>query len=289
MQAIANSQALLGRWSGGCGSGALGRRRAHGLCVRSRLDGTPRDSGDGWVVENAETVRSVPLFVGGGSLAAILLNRAFSGISSIADASSNKVHVAFMKDVNSAQSRADVLALALSATVVLTGLVWKSIDSKPQSPVALNGVECLRIASFLQADVVRELIWSWDSLEKATTATTMVVLYRNSCILQAGLAAESRDQGVPEIVDVDGVLKGSLYKAVKDSKKQNYLANLALYPGRFELSFLPSNTQAAILQPLGDDGILILGSNTLRGFGPNDQGWIVALGEKLDSALADAM
>ncbi|BBM99125.1 hypothetical protein MPTK1_1g18930 [Marchantia polymorpha subsp. ruderalis] len=276
MQAIANSQALLGRWSGGCGSGALGRRRAHGLCVRSRLDGTPRDSGDGWVVENAETVRSVPLFVGGGSLAAILLNRAFSGISSIADASS-------------AQSRADVLALALSATVVLTGLVWKSIDSKPQSPVALNGVECLRIASFLQADVVRELIWSWDSLEKATTATTMVVLYRNSCILQAGLAAESRDQGVPEIVDVDGVLKGSLYKAVKDSKKQNYLANLALYPGRFELSFLPSNTQAAILQPLGDDGILILGSNTLRGFGPNDQGWIVALGEKLDSALADAM
>ena len=115
---------------------------------------------------------------------------------------------------------------------------------------------------------------------------------------------------------------------------ETYLANLALYPGRFELSFLPSNAQvwysglsysfqvskcaisyhnsfcflslwddwrfsantflvflkvansymtylkvflvwgceqAVILQPLGDDGVLVVASDTIRGFTSRDQ------------------
>ena len=36
-------------------------------------------------------------------------------------------------------------------------------------------------------------------------------------------------------------------------------------------SFLPENTQAAIIQPIGSDGVLIAASNTQRGFTRLDQ------------------
>ena len=42
--------------------------------------------------------------------------------------------------------------------------------------------------------------------------------------------------------------------------------------GRVEFtSFLPENTQAAIVQPIGNDGVLIAASNTQRGFTRLDQ------------------
>jgi len=42
--------------------------------------------------------------------------------------------------------------------------------------------------------------------------------------------------------------------------------------GRVELtSFLPENTQAAIIQPIGSQGVLIAASNTQRGFTRLDQ------------------
>ena len=35
--------------------------------------------------------------------------------------------------------------------------------------------------------------------------------------------------------------------------------------------YLPSDTSSAVVQPLGDDGVLVAGSDTQRGFGPLDQ------------------
>lgn len=75
-----------------------------------------------WIYKNDNVIRTSPIYVGGLSLAAVLLNRTLSGISPIADASSS-------------QSRADVLTLALAVTIVLTGLVWISIQPKYSSPV----------------------------------------------------------------------------------------------------------------------------------------------------------
>ncbi|XP_020082861.1 protein COFACTOR ASSEMBLY OF COMPLEX C SUBUNIT B CCB4, chloroplastic isoform X3 [Ananas comosus] len=186
-----------------------------------------------WVSRNDALVRSSPIFVGGVALLAVLLNRAFSGIAPVADASSS-------------QSRADILTLALAVTDILTGLVWLSIRPKVVSPVVPQGVECERIKSA-------------ESLNK---------------------------DGDAMIVDVHKLIEGSLYKSVMKSGKQSYLANLSLYPGRSELPFLPTNTQALILQPLGDTGIAIVGGDTIRGFTNFDQAWINLMAEKLDATLA---
>nr|CAD1825736.1 unnamed protein product [Ananas comosus var. bracteatus] len=187
-----------------------------------------------WVSRNDALVRSSPIFVGGVALLAVLLNRAFSGIAPVADASSS-------------QSRADILTLALAVTDILTGLVWLSIRPKVVSPVVPQGVECERIKSGIANRAVLELLWAWKSLSTATCCKSFVVVHGGHCLLQIGFAAESLNKdGDAMIVDVHKLIEGSLYKSVMKSGKQSYLANLSLYPGRSELPFLPTNTQVPI-------------------------------------------
>ncbi|VAH37851.1 unnamed protein product [Triticum turgidum subsp. durum] len=116
-----------------------------------------------------------------------------------------------------------------------------------------------------------------------------VLLFMNSfgnCILQIGVAAASLQDGSAVTVDAQRFIQGSLYKSAMESKKQSYLANLALYPGRTELPFLPANTQALILQPIGDKGIAVIGGDTIRGFTNLDQAWIGMIADKLDATLS---
>ncbi|CAA2996660.1 COFACTOR ASSEMBLY OF COMPLEX C SUBUNIT B CCB4, chloroplastic isoform X1 [Olea europaea subsp. europaea] len=264
-----------------------------------------------WVSKNDGVVRSLPVYVGGISLLAVLFNRTVSGIAPVADASSS-------------QSRADLLTLGLAVTCILNGLVWLSIRPKSISvvrrlyPICVligfsppfypdvlvyvaetilflpfkfqvnpEGVECQRIFSDFPDFVISELLWAWESLSYATCCRSLVVVYDGICILQIGFAAaSSSDEGGAMVVDAHKLVLGSLYNGVIKSGSQSYLANLSLYPGKSELPFLPSNTQAVILQPLGDKGIAVVGGDTIRGFTTSDQAWITLIGEKLDATLA---
>ncbi|TKY69768.1 COFACTOR ASSEMBLY OF COMPLEX C SUBUNIT B CCB4 [Spatholobus suberectus] len=227
-----------------------------------------------WVSQNDDAVRTLPIYVGSASLFAVLLNRALSGIAPVADAGSS-------------QSRADLLTLGLAVTNVLTGLVWLSIRPKSIAVVNPQGVECKRLCTTLPDVARNELLWVWESLSDATCCRSLVIVYESSCVLQIGFAAESSPgDGEAVSVDANKLMQGSVYQGVMKSGAQSYLANLSLYPGKSELPFLPSNTQAVILQPLGDKGIAIIGGDTIRGFTASDQAWITYIGDKLDSTLA---
>ncbi|CAH8302769.1 unnamed protein product [Eruca vesicaria subsp. sativa] len=226
-----------------------------------------------FVSRNDDSVRSLPIYVGGASLLAVLFNRAVSGIAPVADASSS-------------QSRADLLALGLAVTNLLTGLVWLSIRPKSITPVEPEGLDCNVLESHLPPSLVSELLWAWESLKAATCCKSLVIVYNGICLVQIGMAAESpEDSNKAVIVNTDKLMEGSVYQGVMKSKAQSYLANLSLYPGRSELPFLPANTQAVILQPLGDKGLAVIGGNTVRGFTSSDQAWISSIGEKLDATL----
>lgn len=229
-----------------------------------------------WVSKNDDLVRSLPIYVGGASLLAVLFNRTVSGIAPVADASSS-------------QSRADLLTLGLAVTNVLNGLVWLSIRPKTISVVTPQGIQTRRLYPQLSDSVVSELLWAWESLSDATCCRSLVVVYDGICVLQIGSAAYSNNGEEAMSVDVDKLMQGSLYNGVVKSGSQTYLANLSLYPGKSELPFLPQNTQAVILQPLGDKGFAIIGGDTIRGFTTSDQAWITLVGEKLDSTLAKAL
>ncbi|XP_038713272.1 protein COFACTOR ASSEMBLY OF COMPLEX C SUBUNIT B CCB4, chloroplastic isoform X3 [Tripterygium wilfordii] len=183
-----------------------------------------------WVSNNDDVVRSLPIYVGGVSMLAVLFNRTVSGIAPVADASSS-------------QSRADLLTLGLAVTNILAGLVWLSIRPKSISVVNPQGVECQLISPQLPDSVVSELLWVWDSLSAVTCCRSLVVVYDCTCILQIGVAAESHNDCEPLAVDASQLVQGSLYQSVMKSGAQSYLANLSLYPGRSEMPFLPSNTQ----------------------------------------------
>uniref|UniRef100_A0A1J3FVJ8 Protein COFACTOR ASSEMBLY OF COMPLEX C SUBUNIT B CCB4, chloroplastic n=1 Tax=Noccaea caerulescens TaxID=107243 RepID=A0A1J3FVJ8_NOCCA len=225
-----------------------------------------------FVSRNDDSVRSLPIYVGGASLLAVLFNRAVSGIAPVADASSS-------------QSRADLLALGLAVTNLLTGLVWLSIRPKTITPVKPEGVECNVVESDLPASMVSELLWAWESLKAATCCESLVIVYNGICLIQIGMVAKSPQDNKAAIVNTEKLMQGSVYQGVMKSKSQSYLANLSLYPGRSQLPFLPANTQAVILQPLGDKGIAVIGGNTIRGFTSSDQAWISSIGEKLDATL----
>ncbi|KAJ0889769.1 putative cofactor assembly of complex C subunit B, CCB2/CCB4 [Helianthus annuus] len=191
-----------------------------------------------WVSNNDDAVRSLPIYVGGISLLGVLFNRTASGIAPVADASSS-------------QSRADLLTIGLAVTNILAGLVWLSIRPKTISVVPPRGVECERIHSDIPDVVASELTWAWESLETVTCCRSLVIVYDGVCVLQIGYASvsSSNDGETPTVVDSVKLMQGSIYQGVIKSGSQSYLANLSLYPGKSELPFLPSNTQAVILQP----------------------------------------
>ncbi|KMT07205.1 hypothetical protein BVRB_6g155270 [Beta vulgaris subsp. vulgaris] len=229
-----------------------------------------------WVSNNDNVARSLPIYIGGFSLLAVLLNRAVSGIAPVADAGSS-------------QSRADLLALGLAVTNILAGLVWLSIRPKSISKVDPEGVECRWISPNLPDFAVSELEWFWQSLSAVTCCRSLVIIFEDSCICQIGVGAESSIGGEAEIVDAAKLIKGTLYRGIMKSGAQSYLANLSLYPGKSELPFLPPNTQAVILQPLGDKGIAVIGGDTIRGFSTADQAWISLIGDKLDATLTKSV
>ncbi|KAL2939233.1 Protein COFACTOR ASSEMBLY OF COMPLEX C SUBUNIT B CCB4 chloroplastic [Bienertia sinuspersici] len=198
-----------------------------------------------FVSNNDDFTRSLPIYVGGFSLLAILFNRAVSGIAPVADASSS-------------QSRADLLALGLAVTNILTGLVWLSIRPKSISKVDPEGVECSWISLNLPDSAVSEF---WQSLSAVTCCRSLVIIYADNCICQIGMAAEQSVGGEAEIVDATKLIQGTLYNSTIKSGAQSYLANLSLYPGKSELPFLPANTQA----------------------------WISLIGDKLDVTLTNSL
>ncbi|GBG69227.1 hypothetical protein CBR_g3926 [Chara braunii] len=238
-------------------------------------DGQKGEEEEDWFLANSGLVRSMPLVVGGVGGCLVVLNRVLSGVAPVADASSG-------------QSRADVLSLALSATLLLTGLMWKSVQPKPPVTVRLQGVECLRMNPVLPARAYEELSWAWQLVQKSMRCGGMVVIYGGQCMMQAGTARQSESgSGEAQVVDVPALVNKPICGGVLQSGKANYFGNLPLFPGRVEFDFLPSNTQAVVVHPLGEEGLLILASDTVRGFRPIDQAWIATISEKIDSTLQD--
>ncbi|XP_057818665.1 protein COFACTOR ASSEMBLY OF COMPLEX C SUBUNIT B CCB4, chloroplastic isoform X3 [Cryptomeria japonica] len=168
--------------------------------------------------------------------------------------------------------------------------IWKNENVVRTSPIYVG---CMSLAAIILnrslsgISPIVDASRVWESLADITCCQALVIVYDGHCFLQVGLAAESATvKGKAMQVDAGKLMQGSLCQEIWRSGKQNYLANLVLYPGRLELPFLPQNTQAVILQPLGDKGVMVVAGDTIRGFSESDQRWIDIIGEKLDSTLS---
>lgn len=196
-----------------------------------------------------------------------MLNRAFSGIAAVADASSS-------------QSRTDVICLALATCLVLTGLQWASLKARDPKSVELFGDVVNYLDPSLPPSAAQEAKWVWESLKSSTKCGSLLVVYDGERVLQAGVGPKGLT------LDSATVELGDICKAVMKSGRGNYMANMALFPGRKEFEpTLPINSQGVLVQPIGERGVVIAATGTVRGFSQVDQAWISVLSDKLDNTL----
>lgn len=172
------------------------------------------------------------------------------------------------------QARSDALGVILSAILILTGLLWQQIQPRTPDSVELRGTEGFEFAPDLPEPVKAELAWASHILLTNTVTRSLLVFYRGQVILRRGILSPNAE-----------VKPGAILQRVLDKQKPVYLVALNVYPGRIEFDYLPENTQGVICQPIGKDGVLILGANAPRSYTRQDEAWVAAIAEKLDYTL----
>lgn len=177
-------------------------------------------------------------------------------------------------ELTSAQSRSDALGVILSALLILTGLLWQQVQPKSPEAVELIGSEGFELAPDLPEAVKTELAWASHLLLTNTATRTLLVWCQGQLLLRRGILA------------ANSTLKpGPIVQRVLETQRPVYLVALKIYPGRIEFDYLPENTQGVICQPLGDQGVLILGANAPRSYTRQDEAWVAAIADKLADTL----
>jgi Cofactor assembly of complex C subunit B, CCB2/CCB4 len=180
-------------------------------------------------------------------------------------------------DLTNSQSRSDALGVILSALLILTGLLWRRVQPRLPESVELTGIQGFELDPSLPEAIKMELAWASHSLLTNTTTKSVVVWYEGKMLLRRGVLGNE-----PELVP------GPIVKRVLETEKPIYLVALKLYPGRIEFPYLPENTQGVICQPLGNQGVLVLGANAPRSYTQQDEAWVAAIADKLAATLSQS-
>ncbi|MBD2466001.1 cofactor assembly of complex C subunit B [Oscillatoria sp. FACHB-1407] len=180
-------------------------------------------------------------------------------------------------NLTDSQARSDAVGIIISAVLVLTGLLWQQIQPKPPEAVELIGEEGFELVPDLPEAIKTELAWASHLLLTNTATKTLVVWYRGQTLLRRGILRSDAQVNL-----------GAIAQRAIEKQKAVYLVNLKLYPGRVEFGFLPENTQGIICQPIGREGLLILGANAPRSYTRQDEIWITGIADKLANTLQEA-
>lgn len=172
------------------------------------------------------------------------------------------------------QARSDAVGIIACAVLILTTLIWQQVQPNSPESVVLEGKEVFKLDQDLPENLKTELAWASHLLLTNTVTKSIVVWWSDRVILRRGILP-------PESL----VKLGIIAQRVIKTQKPIYLVKLALYPGKIEFDFLPSNTQGVIVQPLGDRGVIILGANVPRSYTKQDENWIEAIAAKISYNL----
>ncbi len=201
-------------------------------------------------------LRLIPLFAG--SLGGILL----------------LVNRLTTNELLNSQARSDALGVILCAVLILVGLIWQEIQPRSPDAVELIGEKEFFLESSLPDVLKTELAWASHLLLTNTVTKSVVIYHSSQVLLRRGILGPNKD-----------VNPGAILSRVLKQGKPVYLVNLSLYPGKFEFDYLPENTQGVICQPMGKDGVLILGANVPRSYTKQDEIWIEGIADKLAQTM----
>ncbi|MFM7441394.1 MAG: cofactor assembly of complex C subunit B [Snowella sp.] len=177
-------------------------------------------------------------------------------------------------ELTPSQARSDVVGVILAGMLALVWLIWQQVQPVPPDAVTLIGKEGLEFAPGLSDTVKIELAWASHLLLTNTVTKSLIVYYQGRVLLRRGILGINSE-----------INPGTIVKRVLETQKPVYLVNLNLYPGKVEFDYLPENTQGLICQPMGKEGVLILGANVPRSYTKQDENWIEGIADKLGNTL----
>lgn len=181
----------------------------------------------------------------------------------------------FTPELTNSQARSDVLGVIACAILILTGLLWQQIQPRLPDSVELIGKEGFELKPGLPEFIQAELAWASHLLLTNTVTRSLVLWYDGEVLLRRGILPDRQE-----------VVPGPIVQRVVEKQKPVYLVALKTYPGKIEFNYLPENTQGVICQPVGKQGVLILGANAPRSYTRQDEQWIAAIADKLEYSLS---
>lgn len=169
--------------------------------------------------------------------------------------------------------RAGVLASLLAVGLMLVAVLWTRAVPEAAARVELSGTQGLELAPGLPPDLAEELGWGSQMLLTATPAAVVLVHWRGHSLLRRGLLAATPFQ------------PGEICRRAGDRGAPISLVNLRLYPGRAEFESLLPDLPAVLVQPLGAEGVLVLGGWAPRCFSRSDLTWVEGWSQRLTAGL----
>ena len=184
--------------------------------------------------------------------------------------------VAGSSPANVSLGRADVVGSLMAVGLMLVGLNWTRVDPTAQTPLTLAGEQGLQLAEHLPDRVREELGWGSQMLLLHTAAVAIHCIWNRRRLLSRGLLTAVPYQD------------GPLVQRVISRQQRLHLANLKLFPGRREFTYLPEGTPAVLLEPLGPQGLLVVAGASPRCFNAADLGWVEGWAQRLRLRLEEA-
>ena len=171
--------------------------------------------------------------------------------------------------------RASVLASLLAVGFLLVATLWTRAVPKAPERVSLEGGQGLELDDSLPEPLKLELAWGSQLLLTATPGATVLLYWRQRTLLRRGLLGHG------------AFLLGPISQRALATGKAISMVNLALYPGRDEFAALPAGLPALVVQPIGNEGVLLLGGWSPRCFSRSDELWLEGWARKLRTSLEE--
>ncbi len=176
-------------------------------------------------------------------------------------------------EVDPPLERAAVLASLLAVGLMLVGVLWTRALPEASIRSELSGEQGLVLPADLPESLAEELAWGSHMLLIASPAAVVLVIWRGQPLLRRGLLAPSP------------FVPGAICQRAIDKQAAISLVDLKLYPGRQEFDALLPGLPSVIVQPLGQDGLVLLGGWSARCFSRSDLAWVEGWAAKLRAGL----
>jgi hypothetical protein len=171
--------------------------------------------------------------------------------------------------------RASVLAALFAVGLMVVAVLWTRAVPEAAERVDLQGDEGLELAPGLPRQLLQDLGWGSQMLLTASPAAVVLVMWRGEVLLRRGLLGS-----IPFI-------PGPICARALERGQAISLVNLALYPGRAEFDTLLPGLPAVLIQPIADQGLVLLGGWSARCFSRSDLVWVEGWAQRLTAEIPE--